>query len=266
MFGIGFTELIIIVVLTLMVLGPERLPELAGKLGSTVRDLRRMYANLRAELGSDFDEIEQSIRDLRSLDPRQQLRDYGRDLLNEVTTEAPELKQLAAAPKLDVERLGRQVLRDELLDKPLAERAAAKAAAATSTQAAGSEDELLEALLTTNEAAPAAQSVPSNGKHPVLAPSGTTHAANSPNGAVEHAPTASAPVRRARTYSQPVGSTEISDPAPTATAPARRARAYSQPPGPDHTEVIKQQPVAGNNGHAGTVVDKYATRPLKLPE
>lgn len=165
MFGIGFTELIIIAVLTLMVLGPERLPELASKLGTTVRDLRRMYSNLRAELGSDFDEIEQGIRDLRSLDPRQQLRDYGRGLLDDVVNDAPELKQLASAPKLDVKRLGGTLLRDELLDKPLE---TAASAAPTPQQAAGAENELLESLLANNDAERSAQSG-SNGHHPVAA-------------------------------------------------------------------------------------------------
>lgn len=121
MFGIGFTELVIIVVLALVVLGPERLPDLARQLGTVVRDLRRMYGNLRAELGPEFDDIEQGIRDLRALDPRQQVRDYSRNLLNDLSADAPEIKQLATAPRLDLERLGRDVLHDDLLEQPLAE-------------------------------------------------------------------------------------------------------------------------------------------------
>ncbi len=121
MFGIGFTELVLILVVALIVVGPERLPELGQQLGRIVRDLRRMYGNLRAELGPEFDDIERGIRDLRALDPRQQLRDYSRNLLDDLSADAPELKQMATAPKLDLERLGRDVLHDDLLDKPLAE-------------------------------------------------------------------------------------------------------------------------------------------------
>lgn len=124
MFGIGFTELVIIVVIALIVLGPERLPELARQAGTLARDLRRMYANLRAELGPEFDEIEQGIRELRTLDPRQQVRDFSRNLLDDLSKDAPELKQIASAPKLNLEQLGRDVLRDNLLDKPLAETTA----------------------------------------------------------------------------------------------------------------------------------------------
>lgn len=121
MFGIGFGELVIIAIIALLVVGPERLPELASRLGSGVRDLRRMYANLRSELGPEFDDIEQSIRDLRALDPRQQVRDYSRNLLNDLSADAPELKQLGNVPRLNLEQLGRDVLRDDLLDKPLAQ-------------------------------------------------------------------------------------------------------------------------------------------------
>jgi sec-independent protein translocase protein TatB len=121
MLGIGLPELIIILIIALVVVGPERLPELGRQVGRVVRDVRRIYANLRSELGPEFDEIEQGIRDIRSLNPRAQIGEYGRTLLNDLSTDAPEIKQLANAPKLDLEQIGRDVLRDDLLDKPLAE-------------------------------------------------------------------------------------------------------------------------------------------------
>lgn len=121
MFGIGFTELVIILIIALVVVGPEKLPELGRTIGKTVRDLRRVYANLRAELGPEFDDIEQGIRDLRALDPRQQARDFSRNLIDDLSKDAPELKQAANAPKLNWEQLSRDVLKDDLLDKPLSE-------------------------------------------------------------------------------------------------------------------------------------------------
>lgn len=119
MFGIGFTELIIILIVALLVVGPERLPELARQLGTIVRDLRRMYNNLRSDLGPEFDEIEQGIRDLRSLNPRDQVRNYGRSLLDDLSKEAPEVKDLAYSSRADLESASRQLLRDDLLDRPL---------------------------------------------------------------------------------------------------------------------------------------------------
>lgn len=152
MFGIGFTELIIIVVIALIVLGPERLPEVARQLGTFVRDLRRMYNNLRADLGPEFDEIEQGIRELRALDPRQQVRDFGRNLLDDVSKDAPEIKQIASAPKLNLEQFGRDVLRDDLLDKPLSE-----------TTVSASPAQNNGANAPANEQAPA--TVPTNGEN-----------------------------------------------------------------------------------------------------
>jgi Tat protein translocase TatB subunit len=49
-FGVGPGELLLILVLALVVLGPERLPEVASQLGRTVAALRRMSAQLTVEL------------------------------------------------------------------------------------------------------------------------------------------------------------------------------------------------------------------------
>ena len=47
--GIGFAELIFILIIAMMVFGPRRLPEIAAKAGKTVRDLRNMSNGLLAE-------------------------------------------------------------------------------------------------------------------------------------------------------------------------------------------------------------------------
>src|SRR5919199_6253629 len=95
MFGIGIEELIVILVIALIVVGPERMPELARQAGRTIRDLRRMYDNLRAELGPDYDEVERAIQTLRSLDPRRELDSYGRKVLDELAREAgPDVETL----------------------------------------------------------------------------------------------------------------------------------------------------------------------------
>ncbi|HEX7408924.1 MAG TPA: Sec-independent protein translocase protein TatB [Candidatus Binatia bacterium] len=50
MFGIGTPELLVILVVALIVLGPERLPEVARVLGRAMAELRRATSGLTDEL------------------------------------------------------------------------------------------------------------------------------------------------------------------------------------------------------------------------
>lgn len=121
MFGIDGWEFIIIVIIALIVLGPERLPEVARQAGSMVRTVRQMYANVRADMGPEFEDFERGVRDLRALNPREQVRNYSRNLIDNASAEVPEIKQLGNAPKLNLDNAARALLRDDVLDKPLNE-------------------------------------------------------------------------------------------------------------------------------------------------
>jgi sec-independent protein translocase protein TatB len=73
MFGMGVPEIAVIMVLALLLFGPEKLPELAKQAAGMIRTVRKMADNakndLGRELGEDFSDI-----DLRSLDPREIVR------------------------------------------------------------------------------------------------------------------------------------------------------------------------------------------------
>ena len=50
MFGIGPTELIVILVVALLILGPKRLPEIARSLGKGLAEFKRASNELRSEI------------------------------------------------------------------------------------------------------------------------------------------------------------------------------------------------------------------------
>lgn len=65
MFGLGPTELIVILVLALLVLGPNRIPEAAASLGKAIRSFRKATRDLRDQIEVE-DHIRQPLEDLRS--------------------------------------------------------------------------------------------------------------------------------------------------------------------------------------------------------
>lgn len=63
--NIGITELIVILLLALIVVGPERLPEIGQKLGQSLRKVRRAYDNLARDLGPELTSIQKTTQELR---------------------------------------------------------------------------------------------------------------------------------------------------------------------------------------------------------
>ena len=53
MFGISFTELVVVIVVGLIVLGPQKLPGLFRSIGQWIAQLRRLTTEVRAQSGID---------------------------------------------------------------------------------------------------------------------------------------------------------------------------------------------------------------------
>ncbi len=79
MFDINGWELLMLGVLAIVVLGPERLPEYAAKFGRLVRQARgladRARQQLKDEMGPEFSEVDWKAYDPRQYDPRKIVRD-----------------------------------------------------------------------------------------------------------------------------------------------------------------------------------------------
>ncbi|WP_405225253.1 Sec-independent protein translocase protein TatB [Lentisalinibacter sediminis] len=63
MFDVGFSELILLFVIGLLVLGPEKLPQVANKLGSWVGQARRMTRMLKRQVEEEleFSKVRESV-------------------------------------------------------------------------------------------------------------------------------------------------------------------------------------------------------------
>ncbi|GAA1153058.1 twin-arginine translocase TatA/TatE family subunit [Ornithinicoccus hortensis] len=83
MWNLNGTELLILIVLALVILGPDRLPEYASRLAKGVRQLRDLAegakVQLREEMGPGFDDVDWKQLDPRQYDPRRIVREALQD-------------------------------------------------------------------------------------------------------------------------------------------------------------------------------------------
>jgi sec-independent protein translocase protein TatB len=63
MFNVGAGELILIVVVALLVLGPQKLPEFARTIGKFVREFRRQTDEVRTVVEREFYKMDQQLMD-----------------------------------------------------------------------------------------------------------------------------------------------------------------------------------------------------------
>ena len=57
MFNVGTGELLVILLLALLVLGPDKLPDAARKIGNVMAEVRRMSNGFQAEMRSAMEEV-----------------------------------------------------------------------------------------------------------------------------------------------------------------------------------------------------------------
>lgn len=101
-------EIFLILVIALLVVGPERLPGLARSIGTWVYKTKKFVANAKAELDSEF-----NFQDMK-------------DILNSQESEIAKLRALVEETRQEVNESGRQVL-SAVDDAESSFRSAAKA-------------------------------------------------------------------------------------------------------------------------------------------
>jgi len=114
MFGLSMWEIFIILVIALLVIGPERLPGLARTLGKWTYKVKKYVASAKAELDSEFNlqdmkklltEQESEISKLRNMveETRNEVEDSGRYMLGALNEAEQSVQSAAQSAKDSVE-------------------------------------------------------------------------------------------------------------------------------------------------------------------
>ncbi len=97
--GLTFEKLLLIGLIAVILIGPDRLPGYAAQFGRLVRSLRDMASGaknrMREEMGPDYDDVDWKKLDPRQYDPRRIIR----EALTEDVTEAGAAAATAVAPE-----------------------------------------------------------------------------------------------------------------------------------------------------------------------
>ncbi len=98
LFGINGSELLVLAILAVVILGPEKLPEYAAQLARLVKELRRMATGakekLRDEVGDDIVDLDWKKLDPRQYDPRKIIKEA---LLDDFEDAVSAIKETPAA-------------------------------------------------------------------------------------------------------------------------------------------------------------------------
>lgn len=97
MFDIGFSELVFIAIIGIVVVGPKRLPEVVRSVAVVLRKARRMFSDVKADIERELDldemrrmvreaDMEAHIRELNQsvMDMDEEVRGSGKALLRDI--------------------------------------------------------------------------------------------------------------------------------------------------------------------------------------
>jgi len=200
--NIGLTELLVLLAIALLVIGPKRLPDIGRQVGRAIREFRRAGSTVTKELG--LDEVADDVRDIRqsaqkakdSVNVRKQL---GLDDLGPLDLDGEE--KAAATPTAAEKAAAAAATAAEAADHSLApatpapasddaaEPAEADDALSGATTASGEVDdapaEAGDALAEAGDADSQTAAGPAPGTVPADAAAASTHAADTATGVEE---------------------------------------------------------------------------------
>lgn len=108
MFEVGFSEILMVGLVALLVIGPEKLPKVARMVGFWVAKSKRMVAAVKEEINEEFqaEELRQSLKNKSGLNELQKLID---DTSNDLRS----IKESISKPVEPLHRKQQNLERDE---------------------------------------------------------------------------------------------------------------------------------------------------------
>ncbi len=233
MFGVGFEEFILVIMVALIVLGPERLPIAMRTVGRWVRQLRDMSREFRKEFAEEFAFIQEEMSELRKEADatRSELAEIRRELGQTVQETTDEVKDIGNEMVSDVRGAVDSVSGRDGASKP-SSTPPAKATANGAASATAEQKDVRMPSLAPNAADAMALAI-----EETFSANGMTAAddgAVEPAAAPEIAPTSeSAPVRLeafAPDVGEPAAPTDLHPAAPVLPPPPGTRRETPAPP------------------------------------
>ncbi len=97
MFDIGFTELLIVSIVALLVIGPEKLPETVRSIAIWIGRFKRSLANIKTEIEQEIgaDEIRQELRNDAIMQELEAAKRNLNNIVDEANTTISDIKDSA---------------------------------------------------------------------------------------------------------------------------------------------------------------------------
>ncbi|HHH13342.1 MAG TPA: twin-arginine translocase subunit TatB [Thiolapillus brandeum] len=98
MFDVGFFELLLLGVVALLVIGPERLPKVARTAGMWIGRGRRILQSVKADIEQELraEELKRILKEQAASTPVHEILEEGRSTLDEVKKETESVVKQAA--------------------------------------------------------------------------------------------------------------------------------------------------------------------------
>ena len=123
MFGIGLPELILIMAVALIVVGPDKLPELAKSIGKGIVELKKAASSLKESLNEDDEETPAWNQEDLEKHPNKLLEEAYNDLPESVIadkfeTVTPEVPETEAEPASATEEISQNTSENSETESP----------------------------------------------------------------------------------------------------------------------------------------------------